>query len=257
MSPNALSGLALIGWFAALAVAETTFARGLERGEHHSDRRIFTNFSFGVFALLANMVIPLVNVGAAATAEWVRFGLANQVALPWWAVVALLLIAQSFAAYWVHRAMHRAPILWRIHRVHHSDEAVDVSTSLRNHPLELLLVVPVEGLVVLLLGAPVSAVVAVQTLLLAASFWQHADIRLPARVERALSRAIITPRLHRLHHNPERAIHDSNYGDFFAWWDAMFGTLDRRDGRQRVGLAGQPMRPDSVIDQLCSPLYAA
>lgn len=257
MSQNALSGLALIAWFIVLAVAEVACVRGAERVEHYGDRRLVTNFSFGIFALASNIVIPLANVGAAVTGAWARFGLANQIALPWWASVVLLLITQSFAAYWLHRAMHRAPILWRIHRVHHSDEAVDISTSLRNHPLELLLVVPVEGLVVLLLGAPVSAVVAVQTLLLAASFWQHADIRLPARVERALSRAIITPRLHRLHHNPERAIHDSNYGDFFAWWDGMFGTLDRRDGRQRVGLDGQPMRPDSVIDQLCSPLYAA
>jgi sterol desaturase/sphingolipid hydroxylase (fatty acid hydroxylase superfamily) len=226
LNPNAFLGLALIAWFVSLALA-------------------------------ASLIVPLANVGAAATGEWAQIGLAHHVALPLWGVAALLLTMQSFAAYWVHRLMHRTPILWRVHRVHHSDHAVDVSTSLRNHPLELLLVVPVETAVVLLLGAPVSAVVAVQTLLAAAGFWQHADIRLPPRLERTLARVIITPRLHRLHHNPERAIHDRNYGDFFIWWDRWFGTLDDREGRARVGLDGEVARPDSLIEQLCSPLYAA
>jgi Sterol desaturase len=257
LSSNTLLGLALIAWFAALALAEAAFARGAERAGHHGDDRLVTNFGFGIFALAASLIVPLANVGAAATGEWAQMGMAHHVAMPWWGVAALLLTVQSFAAYWVHRLMHRTPILWRVHRVHLPTHAVDVSTSLRNHPLELLLVVPVETAVVLLLGAPVSAVVAVQTLLAAAGFWQHADIGLPRWLERTLARVIITPRLHRLHHNPERAIHDRNYGDLVVWWDRLFGTLDEREGRARVGLDGQVARPDSLIEQFCSPLYAA
>jgi sterol desaturase/sphingolipid hydroxylase (fatty acid hydroxylase superfamily) len=257
LSQNALLGLALIAWFAVLALAESTFARSSDRVEHHGDGRLVTNFGFGIFALVASLILPLANIGAAVTGEWAQWGLANQVELPWWAITALLLAVQSLAAYGVHRLMHAAPILWRIHRVHHSDQAVDVSTGLRNHPLELLLVVPIETAVVLLLGAPVSAVVAVQTLLAAANFWQHADIRLPSWLEPALRLVIITPRLHRLHHHPERLVHDSNYGDLVVWWDWLFGTLELREGRERVGLDGQVARPASLIEQICSPFYSS
>ena len=253
---NAFSGIALIAWFGVLALAEWKLASKSGVVEDHGDGRLITNFGFGIIALAASLILPVANLGAAATGEWAQVGLARYVPMPWLLAVALLLIVQSFAAYWVHRLMHHVPILWRVHRVHHSDSAVDVSTSLRNHPLELVLVVPVETSVVLLLGADLSMVVAVQALLAASLFWQHADIRLPPRAEALLSRALITPKVHRLHHHPDRAIHDANYGDLFIWWDVLFGTLKRSEERQEVGLVGQPARPGSLVDQICSPLYA-
>jgi sterol desaturase/sphingolipid hydroxylase (fatty acid hydroxylase superfamily) len=141
--------------------------------------------------------------------------------------------------------------------VHHADSAVDVSTSLRNHPLELVVTVPVSCLVVLLVGAPVSVVAAAQSVLVAAALFQHADIRLPPRVDATLAWLIVTPRLHRLHHHPERIVHDSNFGDSIVLWDRLFGTFNASEGRLPVGLEGQAARADHLIEQICSPLQPA
>jgi sterol desaturase/sphingolipid hydroxylase (fatty acid hydroxylase superfamily) len=152
---------------------------------------------------------------------------------------------------------HRTPLLWRLHRVHHADNAVDLSTSYRNHPLELLITLPVSAAVVLIVGIPQSIVVITQTLLVGVTLWQHADIALPRRLDRALSWVIVTPRLHRLHHNPERATHDSNYGELLTLWDRLFGTFNRTAGRCEVGLDDQVARPDRLLQQIWSPVYGS
>ena len=152
--------------------------------------------------------------------------------------------------------MHIVPWLWRIHRVHHADNAVDVSTSLRNHPLELVLIFPVSIAVILVVGASPTVVLAGQTIMVAASIWQHADIAAP-RAERVLASMLITPAIHRIHHSPERARHDSNFGDLITLWDRLFGTFKKSEGRGRVGLDGQVARPDRLLEQIWSPVYSA
>jgi sterol desaturase/sphingolipid hydroxylase (fatty acid hydroxylase superfamily) len=139
--------------------------------------------------------------------------------------------------------------------VHHADTSVDVSTSLRNHPLELLLTIPASALVILILGAPVSVVVAVQSILVAGAIWEHADVVLPKRLDRALALLLVTPRLHRLHHSPDRGNHDSNYGNSLTLWDRLFGTLNDGQERLEVGLARQRAAPNRLLEQICSPLH--
>ena len=89
---------------------------------------------------------------------------------PWLAVLGVALLAETFAAYWAHRITHQTPLLWRLHRVHHADNAVDLSTSFRNHPLELIITLPVSAVVVLIVGMPQSVVVATSTWLACADF---------------------------------------------------------------------------------------
>jgi sterol desaturase/sphingolipid hydroxylase (fatty acid hydroxylase superfamily) len=250
--------LALLGWFILLAFAEVGLSpEDRVRDRRSGDARLLTNFGLTAFNLAAAALVPLARITSSLVGDRFDLGIAHVVPLPWVAVFALLFLLDSFAGYWVHRLMHATPLLWRVHRVHHADSAVDVSTSLRNHPFELLLTVPVSSLVVLLVGAPVSAVLAVQTVVVAATIWQHADIALPGRIDRALATAIFTPRLHRLHHHPERAVHDSNFGESIILWDWMFGTLDRSEGRRPVGLGSLERRPDHLLDQIWSPLRAA
>jgi sterol desaturase/sphingolipid hydroxylase (fatty acid hydroxylase superfamily) len=257
LNRDAVIGLALLGWFAVLAIAEVFCADTGESRTGTNDSRLVTNFGLTILVLLAGTVAPFANVGASTLGARLNIGFAQELLLPWAVLFALMLLAQTFVAYWLHRLMHRTPLLWRVHRVHHADSSVDVSTSLRSHPLELLLTLPASALVILLVGAPVSVVLGVQALLTGSAIWQHADIRLPARIERALSYAIFTPRLHRLHHNPQRPVHDSNYGELLILWDWLFGTLNRSEGRRPVGLERQAGRPDHLLDQIVSPLYAA
>ncbi len=247
-------GLLLLGWVIFLALAETW--AGPKGTQGASDRRLVTNFSFAVMTFTVGAIFPLVRLTASSTAQALDVGLLRPAHFPWLVVFTVALLAETFANYWIHRMWHGTPLLWRIHRVHHADNAVDLSTSLRNHPLEFAITLPVSAALVLILGTPTSVVVATQTLLLAATLLEHTDIRLPARLDRGLALVIVTPRVHRLHHNPERATHDSNYGELFTLWDRLFGTFNGTERRERVGLDDQVARPDRLLQQIWSPVHA-
>jgi sterol desaturase/sphingolipid hydroxylase (fatty acid hydroxylase superfamily) len=254
---TAILNAGLIGWFAILACLELVCARRSGRIERSGDGRLITNFGLTLLVLIVSSLPFIVKLGSAEFARTSGVGLQPRFDLPWPSMLLALLVADSFAIYWVHRLFHVMPLLWRVHRVHHADELVDVSTSLRNHPLELLLLLPVSAAVVLIVGAQVSVVAAAQTASMAAVIWQHADIDLPARVDRLLSFVLVTPRLHRLHHSPDRRLHDSNYGELITLWDRLFGTFSGNPGRHRVGLDGQVARPDELLAQIWSPVLAA
>jgi sterol desaturase/sphingolipid hydroxylase (fatty acid hydroxylase superfamily) len=251
----AILDVALIGLFLLLAGAEYVSARGRAAVERPSDARLATNFGLGLLILLLITLAPAAKVGSALVAQAHFSGFAEHYAWPWLLALAVLVIGDSFAAYWTHRMMHAVPALWRIHRIHHADSEVDVSTCLRNHPLELGVTVPVSIALIVLIGAPPSAVMVSQTIMFAASMWQHADIDAPL-AERVLGPWLITPATHRLHHSPDRATHDGNYGDLITLWDRLFGTFSRSKGRGGVGLDGQVARPDHLLEQILSPVYA-
>jgi sterol desaturase/sphingolipid hydroxylase (fatty acid hydroxylase superfamily) len=249
--------LSLIGCFVALAIGELASRHRGEASEPSSDGRLLTNFGLTALVLLAGGLVPLARIASSLADERFRIGLANAVHLPWAAILAVTLLLDSFASYWVHRLMHATPLLWRVHRVHHADTAVDLSTSLRNHPLELLVTAPASALVIIVIGAPPSVILVAQAVLIGGALWQHAALDLPAGLDRALSLVLVTPRLHRVHHNPQRALHDSNFGDSIILWDRLFGTFIDSRCSLPVGLESQHSRPDHLLDQICSPIYAA
>jgi sterol desaturase/sphingolipid hydroxylase (fatty acid hydroxylase superfamily) len=249
--------LALVGWLILLALAELIWAPRSEPMDPSSDHRLVTNFGLWMMVLFVGGLLPLAKVASSSLGQSMDFGVARQITMPWLAAFALTLVADSLAFYWAHRLMHATPLLWRVHRVHHADGAVDVSTSLRNHPLELIVTMPVAAGVILAVGSPVSVVVAVQTVQVAATLWQHAAIALPRSLDRTLAWVFVTPRLHRLHHSPDRSLHDSNYGELFSLWDRMFGTLATIEVRGAVGLTGERARPDRLLQQIWSPVHAA
>lgn len=245
--------IALVVCFAALAVAESRAPHIESKAAFTTDRRLFTNFAMGIAWTGVSGALPISTLGAAMLAHSAGIGLCQLVALPWAAAFGLLLVARSFGNYWVHRAAHTIPAIWRVHRVHHADAAIDVSTALRNHPLELLIVAPVSALVVLLIGAPITVGLAVDTVLFAAVLWHHADLALPPRLERALQPVFVTPAFHRAHHAPDLAVHDNNYSDFLPIWDRLFGTLAPAAGRAApVGLGRA--NADQWLAQLVDPL---
>ena len=254
MSRDSIISLGLLTWFALLAVAEVASAQSGRTQSNGSDARLVTNFGLTAVNLILSGLVPLASVIAATVSEQLGIGLAQRLPLPWLTILALTLGTQSFATYWLHRLMHKKLLLWRVHRVHHADSEVDVSTSLRNHPLELMLTLPISALVIIVIGSPISAVVVSQAFLLAATIWQHADIALPRRFDTLLALFFVTPKLHRLHHSPVRLVHDSNFGELFTIWDRLFGTFKDIEGRSCVGLIDQLARPDHLLEQLWSPV---
>lgn len=168
--------------------------------------------------------------------------------------LVILLLVRSLGAYWLHRMFHAQTWLWRIHRVHHADTTIDVSTGLRNHPLEALVVATFAGLAGWTLGPPLAIAAAADAALLAASFWHHAAISLPARWNERLEPVFITPRLHLLHHSRDRIDHDRNFGDFLSIWDRLFGTFSpARATAAPVGVDGEDWRAQSLARQLAAP----
>ncbi len=147
--------------------------------------------------------------------------------LPLWGSIIVGIMAMEFMNYWLHRALHVFPWLWRLHMIHHSDTEIDVTTSHRHHPLEGLVSTVFVTPFILLLGAPVEAILIYNGLHTLLALTSHANIKIPAGLDAGLRLVIITPDFHRLHHVAERRFTDSNYGAIFPWFDYVFKTATR------------------------------
>lgn len=156
-------------------------------------------------------------------------GLLAWLPLPAPAVLGLSLLAIDLFEYLLHRLYHRVPLLWRLHRVHHSDTRVDVTTTLRQHPLSALVDVPLRLGAWWLLGVAPQAVLLYQLIALAVHLFSHVNWQLPAAIECRLRWWLVTPDFHVVHHSRERIETDSNYGSVLPWWDHLFGTAQLHD----------------------------
>jgi sterol desaturase/sphingolipid hydroxylase (fatty acid hydroxylase superfamily) len=175
-------------------------------------------------AALVRVLFPAALVAVALAAQASGWGILNAIALPGWLAVPLAILALDVAIYFQHRVFHAVPMLWRLHRMHHADLEFDVTTGLRFHPLEILLSLAIKCAVVVVVGAPAVAVVLFEITLNAASLFNHANLRLPANLDRWLRQVLVTPDMHRIHHSIVRRETDSNFGFTVSWWDRLFGT---------------------------------
>jgi sterol desaturase/sphingolipid hydroxylase (fatty acid hydroxylase superfamily) len=208
-----------------LAVAAWEFCRPRRRREFPALRRRLANVGFWVFNLvLAAFVF--------APPETFRPQLetVSGMRLPPWPIVD---VGMSFVAgfllldllrYLVHRCEHAVPFFWRFHALHHSDPDVDVTTSVRHHPVEYLLGSTVYWLAVILLDIPAVAVLSHGLAVFGTAAVQHGNIRLPERLERWLQPVFVTVDMHRIHHSVVFEQANSNYGAVLSIWDRLFGT---------------------------------
>ena len=247
------------GWFpillfVLLALLELAAQRGNNAPSPLS--RIGTNVGLYLIAAVATLAMPLSIAGAAAWAGHYGIGLFNMVSAPPVVVLGVAVIARSFAAYWLHRASHHLPLLWRLHRIHHGDTQVDLSLSLRHHPLELLPAVVLFAGLAVLLGLPVWAALLTELIMIAATYWEHLAIRLPERLRAWLEPWLVLPETHLLHHSADRPQTDSNYSTLTIVWDRMFGTFrPSSEAVRRIGLGDFDDRiANSLWQQLLLPL---
>lgn len=174
--------------------------------------------------LLVRVAFPVTAVGFALLAEQRGWGLIPALGLPAWMAVFIAVVLLDFAIYAQHVIFHAVPVLWRLHRMHHADVDFDVTTGVRFHPIEIVLSMIIKLAVIAVLGAPAAAVLIFELLLSATSLFNHANIRMPERLDRTLRWLVVTPDMHRIHHSVLRRETDSNFGFNLPWWDRLFGT---------------------------------
>ena len=212
-----------LGMLATLALLETRWPRRVLSVSRA--RRWVSNFGISLInTAVLRLILPVAGVGAALLAKEQGWGLFNLLALPSWLAILLFLIVFDLTIYFQHRLFHRVPLLWRLHRMHHTDPDVDLSTGNRFHPLSFLLSGLIKLALVLLLGPPLVAVVLAEVVLNATSMFNHSNLRLPPGLDRALRRVLVTPDMHRIHHSLDDTEHNRNFGFNFSWWDRLFGT---------------------------------
>jgi sterol desaturase/sphingolipid hydroxylase (fatty acid hydroxylase superfamily) len=195
--------------------------------------------------LLPNLVLAsltiLINLGFTTALRPARLdvGLWNDVWPPWLqAVVGVVIL--DFAAWLAHALLHKVPWGWRMHRVHHSDVVVDVTTALRQHPGETVWRVGFRVLPVAALGIPIPVVAIYETLSAANALLEHANLAVPGRVARVVCWLFVTPNMHKWHHSRDARETDTNYGNIFSTWDRLLGTFtDQTElAPRRYGLDG-------------------
>lgn len=175
-------------------------------------------------SLCLSLLMPIVAVESAFYAANNHLGLLNQFDLPIIAEILIAVVVLDLAIYLQHLVFHRLPLLWRLHRMHHADQDIDVTTGTRFHPIEIIISMWIKIGIVIALGISPLAVVVFEIILNASAMFNHSNAFLPAKVDKWLRKLIVTPDMHRVHHSViERETH-SNFGFFLSVWDRWFHT---------------------------------
>jgi sterol desaturase/sphingolipid hydroxylase (fatty acid hydroxylase superfamily) len=223
-----------------------------------------TNIALVVIAsLLLKVSLPMLAVGVAQWSQINTLGLFNYIEFFRWgyapiSIFFLSIVLMDFIIYWQHVLMHKVPLLWRMHQVHHSEAALDVSSAVRFHPFELLFSMIIKLAFIIMLGIPVMAVIIFEIILNAMALFNHSNIKLPKKVELALRKLVVTPEVHWIHHSQIVRETNSNYGFNLIIWDKLFGSYiakpkqDYKDLQQGLSQYNK-QQPLNIIHLLMLP----
>jgi sterol desaturase/sphingolipid hydroxylase (fatty acid hydroxylase superfamily) len=220
--------------------------------------------------LVPNLALTLVtvvlsaalNVGILLGLAWVQsggWGLLNLIALPAALEILLGVVVLDLAWYATHVSMHKSPLLWRFHSVHHSDPAVDVTTTIRQHPGETLIRYVYLAAFGLAVGVSPVAFAVYRLWSALHGLLEHANIRLPQWLDTAITFVFSSPNMHKVHHSRDVQLTDTNYTNIFSVWDRLFGTFTpaRHGPEVNYGLEGLDDPPDqTALGLLALPLRA-
>ncbi|HET7849967.1 MAG TPA: sterol desaturase family protein [Pseudolabrys sp.] len=195
--------------------------------------------NLGVLAVdivAVRLLVPTAAVGAALIAAQHGWGLLPLLGLPLSAAGIIGFVLLDLTIYWQHRVFHAVPVLWRIHRMHHADLDIDVTTGVRFHPIEIVLSALIKIAAVFALGVPALSVLLFEVALNATSMFNHSNVALPPRLEALVRLVLVTPHMHEVHHSALRAETDSNFGFNLPWWDRLFGTYRAQPAASEEGV---------------------
>jgi sterol desaturase/sphingolipid hydroxylase (fatty acid hydroxylase superfamily) len=198
-------------------------------------RHAGVNIFFTVTSAIVNFALAFLMVQAADYVTLHKFGLLYLIPLPTWAFILCgLLIMDLVGAWLVHYLQHKIKWMWKFHLIHHADTHVDASTANRHHPGESIFRFLFTVLAILISGAPIWLVLLYQSVSVLLSQFNHANIRLPHAVDKALSLVIVSPNMHKVHHHYVQPYTDSNYANIFSVWDRLFGTFKTLDRKELI-----------------------
>lgn len=199
--------------------------------------RWMSNIGLVVLSSVVIALIPaLASMAMAHLAVEQQWGLFNHLNWPYALTFLLSVVALDFIIYLQHVMFHAVPVLWRLHRVHHSDVDLDASSGIRFHVVEIVLSMVLKLAAIVTLGPPVLAVLVFEILLNGSALFNHANIRLPQKVDAVLRLLIVTPDMHRVHHSVIRQETDSNFGFNLAIWDRICGTYRAQPEKGHEGM---------------------
>ncbi|MDH3380489.1 MAG: sterol desaturase family protein [Gammaproteobacteria bacterium] len=173
---------------------------------------------------VVRIVLPASAVSVAIAVEASGWGLLNLVTLPLWLAALISVLVLDLAIYTQHVVFHYVPVLWRLHRMHHADIDIDVTTGARFHPIEIVLSMCIKFALIVILGAPAAGVLVFEIILNATSMFNHSNVRIATRIDRWLRCIVVTPDMHRVHHSIVGLETNSNFGFNLPWWDRLFST---------------------------------
>ncbi|NOX08365.1 MAG: hypothetical protein GXP22_02545 [Gammaproteobacteria bacterium] len=210
---------------AAILLALWEWYRPRRKLTQNKSKRWLNNISLIISGtILVRFFIPVLAVGVAYLTEKNDWGFANHFEMSGWARFVVTFVLLDLIIYLQHLNFHEIPVLWRLHRVHHSDRDCDVSTGVRFHPIEILLSILIKMTAIIILGAPVIVVVVFELMLNVMSMFTHSNIALNERLERILRWVFVTPDMHRIHHSTRENEANSNFSFHISLWDRLFGT---------------------------------
>ncbi|HEY6977000.1 MAG TPA: sterol desaturase family protein [Chitinophagaceae bacterium] len=193
------------------------------------------NIFFTVTTLIINFGFAFLIV---VTSDWCiayHFGLLEWITLPLWLELILgLMLLDLIGAYTIHYIQHKIKWMWKFHMIHHADTHVDTTTANRHHPGESVFRAVFAVIAVFVTGAPVWMIMLYQSLSVVLAQFNHANIKMNPKLDKALRLVFVTPNMHRVHHHYVRPETDSNYGNIFSLWDKLFGTYRYRPTNELV-----------------------
>ena len=218
-----LAGIIVAALFVAIGLWEHA------RPEHSSDEKTGSRWiaNLGLYVISEGFRIALAPLLAMLTAAASLVPLPHLEGFSFLHLAGVVLVL-DFSFYALHRLLHALGPLWRLHAIHHTDLALDVSTTVRHHPLEAILIAATAFAVGALIGATPDEIVVYGVIAFAVQLLAHASVALPQALARALGAVIVTPGFHRLHHSRDPREHHANYGQVFTFWDRLFGTARAR-----------------------------
>ncbi|MFT5425371.1 MAG: sterol desaturase/sphingolipid hydroxylase (fatty acid hydroxylase superfamily) [Gammaproteobacteria bacterium] len=199
--------------------------------------------------ILVRYLVPIGTVTVAEIALSRGWGLFNIVDVGLWPAFVLSILLMDLVIYGQHVITHYVPLLWRIHRVHHTDLDFDVTTALRFHPFEIILSMFLKFFFIVLFGAPVVAVIVFEIILNISSMFNHSNIQIPVSIDHWLRWFIVTPDMHRVHHSVDKIETNSNYGFNIPWWDRIFRTYRPQpsEGHTKMKIGLNEFQGDKVV----------